>query len=255
MIIGAQLYSVRDKCVSEETIKATFKAMKEIGYTSVQISGFPYDAQKARDYADEYGLHIGLTHTAIDQIINNTQQIIKNHKILKADMIGIGFPGGYYNDGVLETDRLIADLTPAVHAIQDAGLKFGYHNHAIEFKDLGGYYPLDILFEKTNWNFILDVGWVDVAGADAVKAVEKYVSRLEYVHLKDFRAAKEANEPDGHRIVSLYKGNVPLDSILSALKKAGTKVAYVEQDNAVEKNSYEEMKNSYEALKERGWTN
>ena len=80
MIIGAQLYSVRDKCVSEETIKATFKAMKEIGYTSVQISGFPYDAQKARDYADEYGLHIGLTHTAIDQIINNTQQIIKNHK-------------------------------------------------------------------------------------------------------------------------------------------------------------------------------
>ena len=92
-------------------------------------------------------------------------------------------------------------------------------------------------------------------GADAVKAVEKYASRLEYVHLKDFRAAKEANEPDGHRIVSLYKGNVPLDSILSALKKAGTKVAYVEQDNAVEKNSYEEMKNSYEALKERGWTN
>ena len=250
MIIGAQLYSVRDKCGSEEGIKATLKKMKEIGYISVQISGFAYDAQKSRDYADEYGLHIGLTHTAIDQIINNTQQVIQNHKILKADMIGIGFPGGYYNEGILETDRLIADLTPAVHAIEDAGLKFGYHNHAIEFKDLGGYYPLDVLFEKTNWNFILDVGWVDFAGADAVKAVEKYASRLQYVHLKDFRAAKDEKEPDGNRIVSLYKGNVPLDAILPALKKAGTKVAYVEEDNAVEKNSYQEMQNSYEALKE-----
>ena len=56
MIIGAQLYSVRDKCGSEEGIKATLKKMKEIGYISVQISGFAYDAQKARDYADEYGL-------------------------------------------------------------------------------------------------------------------------------------------------------------------------------------------------------
>ncbi len=255
MIIGAQLYSVRDKCSTEDGIKATFKRMKEIGYSSVQISGFPYNAEKAKEYADEYGLHIGLTHTAIDQIINHTQEVIQNHKILGADVVGIGYPGGYYNNGILETDRLISDLTSAVQAIEDAGLKFGYHNHAMEFKDLGGYYPLDILFEKTNWNFILDVGWVDFAGADAVKAVNKYASRLEYVHLKDFRAAQEPNEPDGNRIVSLYNGNVPLDAILTALKKAGTKVAYVEQDNAVEKNSYEEMKNSYEALKKKGWTN
>lgn len=255
MIIGAQLYSVRDKCGSEEDIKATFKKMKEIGYASVQISGFPYNAQKAREYADEYGLHIGLTHTGIDQIINDTQQVIKNHKILGADVVGIGFPSGYYNNDIFEMDRLIADLTPAVCAIEDAGLKFGYHNHNMEFKDLGGYYPMDILFEKTSWNFILDVGWVDFAGADAVKAVEKYASRLQYVHLKDFRPAKEEGEAGGARIVSLYKGAVPLDTILPALKKAGTKVAYVEQDNAVERNSYEEMQNSYEALKEKGWAN
>lgn len=46
MKIGAQLYSVNIKCKTEEGIRETIKAMKELGYESVQISGFEYDAEK-----------------------------------------------------------------------------------------------------------------------------------------------------------------------------------------------------------------
>ena len=77
MIIGAQLYSVRDKCSNAEDIKATFSEMKKMGYTSVQVSGFPYDAEVVHQAAVENDLHIGLTHTSTREIINETDEVIR----------------------------------------------------------------------------------------------------------------------------------------------------------------------------------
>lgn len=255
MIIGAQLYSVNTKCTTEEGIRKTFKVMKEQGYESVQISGFDYEAEKINLYAEMFDLHIGLTHTAISKILNETDEVIRLHKVMGADVVGIGYPAGYVEDGIVNVDKLVSDLKPAVEKIQNAGLGFGYHNHAMEFLDLGGFCTMDILFEKTNWNFILDIGWCDVAGADAVAAIRKYASRLKYVHLKDFREAYEDDRGPGDRIVPLYHGRVPLDEAIAALKEVGTvEVAYVEQDNASgAEDPYAEMKESIDQLKARGW--
>jgi len=255
VIIGAQLYSVKAKCTSEEGIRETFKTMKAQGYESVQISGFEYDADKVKLYAEEFNLHVGLTHTAIPKIINETDEVIRLHKIMGADVVGIGYPAGYVEDGIVDVDKLISDLKPAVKKIQAQGLGVGYHNHAIEFFDLGGYCTMDLLFEKTNWNFILDIGWCDVAGADVISAIRKYASRLKYVHLKDFREAHEGDQNHGDRIVPLYHGQVPLDEAIATLKEVGSvEVAYVEQDNASgAADPYAEMKKSIDQLRVRGW--
>ena len=255
MLIRTQLYSFDLKCTTEEGIRETFKIMKAQGYESVQISGFDYEAEKVKLYAEEFDLHVGLTHTPISKIMNETDEVIRIHKVMGADVVGIGYPSGYVEDGIVNVDRLISDLKPAVEKIKTAGLGFGYHNHAMEFLDLGGYCTMDILFEKTDWNFILDIGWCDVAGADVVEAIRKYASRLRYVHLKDFREAHESDLYQGDRIVPLYHGLVPLDEAIVALKEAGTVVvAYVEQDNASDaEDPYAEMKESIDQLKERGW--
>lgn len=255
MIIGAQLYSVCNKCDSDEGIRMTFKTMKEYGYDSVQISGFAYDPEKTRQFADELGLHIGLTHTEIPEIINETDEVIRKHKILGADVVGVGYPGEYQKDGLVLIDQLIADLSPAAKKIEEAGLKLAYHNHYMEFVDLGGFNAMDVLYEKTNWNFTLDTGWVDYAGADAVATIKKYADRLQYVHIKDFRAPKEEGELHVNRIVPIYYGATPMDDIMQALNDVGTvKVAYVEQDNAVEaEDPYGEMKKSIDALRAKGW--
>ena len=133
MKIGAQLYSINVKCKTEEGIRETFKTMKEQGYKSVQISGFAFDAEKLKGYAEEFGLHIGLTHTAIPKIIEETDTVIREHKVMGADVVGIGYPAGYVEDGIVNVDKLIEDLAPAVKKIQEAGLGFAYHNHSLEF--------------------------------------------------------------------------------------------------------------------------
>lgn len=252
MIIGAQLYSVRDRCQCREQLNDTLCRLRDIGYRSVQISGFDYDAEKIKQHCDSIGLHIGLTHTPISDIINHTDKVINNHKILGADVIGIGNPGGYTIFGHILIHKLLSDLRKPVEKIYAAGLKFGYHNH---YKEFQGRIPfMDRLYEKTRWNFILDVGWMNYAGVDNSEKLRKYASRLEYVHLKDFRNPSNTNERIVDCCVPLYQGVTPLDDMLIDLQKAGTKVAYVEQDTApYSGDSVEQMEISFNNLKEHGW--
>ena len=256
MKIGAQLYSINNKCRSPEDIKATLTEMKEIGYESVQLSGFPYDAELTRAAADEVGIHIGLSHTAIPDIINSTDEVIRKHLITGADTIGIGSPGSYAEGNVVHYKEMIRDLTPAVEKIQAAGLNFAFHNHFLELEDLGGFTILDYLYENTSWNFILDTGWVHYTGTDVISVIKKYKDRLKYVHLKDFREAREDDKHFTDRIVPMYDGAIPFDEIIAALVEVGTvEIAYVEQDNASKaEDPYGQMRKSYEALKAHGWT-
>ena len=256
MKIGAQLYSINNKCQSPEDIKATLQRMKDIGYKSVQLSGFPYDAELTRAAADEVGIHIGLSHTSIPEILENTDEVIRKHLITGADTVGIGSPGPYMKDGKVDYERMLRELAPAVEKIQAAGLNFAYHNHYWEFTDLGGFNLMDYFYENTNWNFILDTGWVHFTGTDVIATIRKYADRLKYVHLKDFREAREDDANIVDRIVPMYDGAIPFDEIIATLVDVGTvEIAYVEQDNASKaEDPYAEMERSYRALAAHGWT-
>lgn len=255
MLFGAQLYSVNTKCQTSEGIKETFKAMKEMGYSSVQLSGFPYNAEEVKAYADEIGIHVGLTHTPIPEILNNTDEVIRKHLVMGADTVGIGYPAGYVDGETVRVEDMVRELTPAVEKIQAAGLNFAFHNHFLEFRDLGGYNAMDYMYENTNWSFILDTGWVDFTGADVIEVINKYKDRLKYVHLKDFREAQESDESMISRIVPLYYGAVDFDKIIAALIEVGTcEIAYVEQDTAhLTDDPWGEMQKSIDKLREHGW--
>ena len=156
----------------------TFGALAAMGYKSIQVSGFTYNAEYVRSVADEFGLHIGLTHTPVDEIINNTEEVIRKHKVLGADVVGVGGAFGVYmKDGKILIDNFIRDISPAVEKLRAAGLKFAFHNHAKEFEDYGGYTIMDKLFETTDWNFTFDTGWAHYAGADVLALIEKYKAK------------------------------------------------------------------------------
>ena len=160
----------------------------------------------------------------------------------------------YKTLGKIRYEDLVRDLSPAVKKIQEAGLNFAYHNHHYEFFDLGGFTVMDYLYENTNWNFILDTGWVYYTGTDVPATIRKFADRLKYVHLKDFRVPLETAETDWG-IVSLYEGGIDWDEIIKTLIDVGaTEIAYVEQDTASKMpDPYGEMEKSFKALKSHGW--
>ena len=254
IILGAQLYSVRTLFSSDEETEHTLKALKEMGYESVQVSGFQFDAEKISEYTKKLGLSVGLTHTPIPEIIENTDEVIKKHKILNAPMVGVGAPVGYMEDGIIDIERFMAEIQDAVKKIQDAGLLFGYHNHYFEFKDLGGFNAMDVFIDQTDWNFILDTGWAYVSDVDCPTLIKRIHSRMPYIHLKDFKKDVGDDGKTYSTICSVGEGFVDFELMLAPMKESGTLAVYVEQDNAADKpEPLYEMKKSYEYIKERKW--
>ena len=118
MSLGAQLYTVRDYTKNEADYRMMMKKIAEIGYKTVQMSGFNTEAITPaiiKEVTEENNLKVVLTHTAWDRIKNETEQVIEEHNLFNCDAIGIG---GYHGDRSYDGFMRFCD----------SGL-FGYKDH------------------------------------------------------------------------------------------------------------------------------
>ena len=92
MEIGAQLYTIRAYTQTKEDFRRSMKKIADMGYSCVQLSAVGKDvtAQVAADICKEYGLKIVLTHSSIDRILYDTDQLIAEHKLMGCKYIGLG---------------------------------------------------------------------------------------------------------------------------------------------------------------------
>jgi len=68
------------------------------------------------------------------------------------------------------------------------GIRFGYHNHALEFDKIDGQLPYDILVSQTDpllVTFEMDLYWVTRGGHNPIDLFKKYPGRFELWHVKD----------------------------------------------------------------------
>lgn len=251
MIIGAQLYTVRDFCRTLDDFAETLKKVREIGYTTVQVSGTcGYEAEWLRDQLKANGLTCGITHFNYDRIINDTEAVIAEHKTFGCDFIGVGsMPGGAAN-----YQRFLAEAKAPGKKIHNAGLQFMYHNHDFEYKNvLEDNRPLmhhiSDDFTAEELCFTLDTFWVKAGGYDVIEEIERLSGRLPVVHFKDMLINEE-----GQRKMAWVGGGNQLDfeKIIAAFDKAGSKLAYIEQDDCNGENPFDCLKKSYEYLKTLG---
>jgi len=253
MIIGAQMYSVRDMAKNPIEIDAAFKRLKEIGYTAVQASGLgPITPEELRDISQKYSLPIVVTHTNTERLLKETQAVIDEHKTFGCKNIGVGYMPGNYHGSIEGFRQFAADFSPVARLIAENGMQFHYHNHDFEFAEFEGKCGFDVLIEATekdNWHFILDTFWVEYAGKNVIEYINKLSGRLSNVHLKDMQVL------DGKRTMCpVGKGTLDFSEILSAFEKAGTQYAHVEQDNASDfGNPFDQLEISYKNLSKMGW--
>ena len=253
MIIGAQLYTLRDFCRNTDDFSETLKKVADIGYTTVQVSGTcPYEAEWLRDELKKNGLSCGITHFDFNRVLNDTDKVIEEHKTFGCRYIGLGsMPGGASH---YEEFRTNPKLIPALDTIAAAGMKFMYHNHNGEYETLGAdgrpvMFHLSEDFTPAQMGFTLDTYWVYFGGFDVVPEIERLAGRLPVVHLKDMFVM-----PDGERRMSWVGGGNALDfeKIVSAFEKAGTEYAYIEQDNCYGEDPFSCLKKSYDYLTSLG---
>ncbi len=230
MKLGFQLFSVRNLLQTPQDVRAAFRKIKQIGYENVQLSGVgSITAEELADISKESELPIVCTHTAFDRIVNDTDAVIAEHKIFGCPVVGLGMmPNGFDVNMHDVLDDFLKTLETPVKKINDAGLRFAYHNHNFEFKtNADGVTCYDVMLDKLDWDFILDTYWVEFTGFSAAEYMRKVGSRLKNVHFKDMSASDR-------KICACGDGTLDFKALYEVCREVGVQNVLIEQDNAAE---------------------
>lgn len=249
--VGIQMYSVRDKC--QEDFLGTIRKIAAIGYKYVELAGtYGVSATDLRNALDEAGLqapsaHIGLQlqDGAGDWKSKLKEQVTYAQELGLKRFIVPWYPLGDHPT-LADVDKMASILEEASDIVIQAGMSFGYHNHAFEFKPVDGKLVIDRLLERIPADKLFaefDLGWVQVAGADPAAYVRKYAGRVPIVHAKDFKADGSDTE--------IGKGSVDWDSALAACEEVGVEYVIIEQEG-YEIDSLTSAKNNLDFFRARG---
>ena len=106
-------------------------------------------------------------------------------------------------------------------AAEASGIKAVYHPHLGSLVETAQ--QIDEVMSYTSMKLVPDLGHIMGAGSDPVKVVEKYLSRIPYIHFKDFR--------DGN-FLPPCDGDIDFSSIAGLLKSGPGADIAVEVDGA-----------------------
>jgi sugar phosphate isomerase/epimerase len=256
MQIGAQLYTVCQHTQTLDGFDSSLKKVADMGYKTVQVSGTcAYDPVWLRDALQKHGLTCVITHVDPENILEKTEQVVREHEIFGCRHIGIGgMPGNMRNtlEGYEEFKRV---FLPAAVKMRDLGAKLMYHNHWFEFDKLNGKDVIERIMEDfpaDSIDFTLDLGWAAYSGTDVVKLIETLNGRLSRIHLKDYADLPADGSIDTPAYLRpIYEGKLDYDAYIAALEKAGCEYALVEQDWCYTEDPFECLKRSYENVTKR----
>ncbi len=245
--IGLQLYSVRE--LLPKDYAGVLRQIAALGYRDVEAAGFfNHTASDVKQAMSDAGLRCVSAHYGLTELQNNLDKIIDFHKKLAAEYIICSFPGikdptrlknsshasivqSFTMDDWHWNAEQFNQIGPKVKA---AGLKFGYHNHTMEFGAQNGAVPFDELIRLTDpalVTFEMDCGWVTVGGGDPAAYLRKYPDRISMLHIKDFKhTGKPASITAPPPAAELGRGTVDFPAIFQAAQKGKIKHYFVEQE-------------------------
>ncbi|MCB1333661.1 MAG: sugar phosphate isomerase/epimerase [Roseivivax sp.] len=230
MDVSFQLYSAREFTPWEGVIKT----LAGLGYTQVEGFGGVYaDAAAFRALLDQHGLSmpsghffpIGKFEGELDSTLAAAKSLGMNRVFCPApeDALRAGADADAWID-------LAKRLETAAKKVQDAGLRFGWHNHHWEFMPLpGGEIAMELILEHApsiEWE--IDVAWVVRGGGDPLQWIARHADRITTAHVKDIAPAGECANEDGWADVG--QGTMDWPAITKALRGAGVDLFVMEHD-------------------------
>lgn len=249
--VGIQLYMVNNDLAKDPA--GTLKRLAQIGYSEVETAGWgKLSAAQFRDLLRDAGLRAPSAHLGFG--MEETGKLLEDGKTLGVEFVVSSIlppKDKGLSDFFKVVDSLSADDFRHIAAraneigqkAKEAGLKYAYHNHNFEFRDLGdGKTGYDILLEETDASvvkFEADCGWMTVAGKDPLDYLKHHGDRFAMLHVKDFKNITKpvtsihtmiSHSPDLPISTELGGGSVDLKPIVEAGLRAGVKHMFVEQE-------------------------
>lgn len=227
--ISIQLYTVRDLAAND--FDATLGQVAAAGYRAVEFAGFNgLTASAVRMLLDAHGLKTSSAHVPLEDFRNRLDGVVEDLTTIGAEW-GV-VPWVAPDDRSPEALKAMAGEFDGFAArLQEAGIKFAYHNHDFEFTTTSddGTTVFDQMVAVTTpglVSFELDAFWAAVGGFDPAAVINANPDRIGLVHLKDGNTA----DLDRGKDLPFGAGNLDWDAILSAARAAGVAWYVTEQD-------------------------
>ncbi len=215
--IGLQIYSLGKELT--DNVPAGMKKIAEIGYSTIELAGYrdrkmgEYEVGAYKKIVDDAGLKITSSHVNpperkytkenIAGIAEFWKKTVEDHvKLGVTYLVQPGLPTIETHDDA----RLVCEVyNNAGEIAKAAGIKWGYHNHNMEFKRIAkpgeaiqtgpmatfrptGDVIYDLLLDGTDPNLVffeMDVYWTVMGQTDPLEYFEKYPTRFPLLHIKD----------------------------------------------------------------------
>lgn len=228
--LGIQLYTLRDFCQNADDFNSTLAYLADLGVKDVQISAIgPIAPETQKEILTKNNMSVCVTHKPLDRFINDTENLIEEHKTIACNSLGLGAAPDEYRYTKKAVDAFIDKINTISEKLKANGMTFNYHNHDFEFQTMdNGETMIDYLINNTDpsvFHFIPDVAWIHFAGADPVEYLRKMKGRVKVCHFKDYVII------DGERkFCTLGEGKVDLKACYEACKELGIPYIMYEQD-------------------------
>lgn len=228
--VAAQLYTVRDFCRDAGSLAATAKKLRAIGYTAVQVSAIgPIPEAEIVAILQGEGLTICATHEPSLEILDEPEKVISRLQRLGCRLTAYPYPAGVDFTDAAQVETLVRKLNASGAKLRAAGIRLGYHNHAIEFVKFRGAPVLEYIYTQTaaeNLAAELDTFWIHYGGGDVVEWTRRLGGRIPCIHLKDYGFTKE----NKHTWCEIGAGTLPFKRIIAEAEAGGCEWFIVEQD-------------------------
>ncbi|EON78421.1 Inosose dehydratase [Lunatimonas lonarensis] len=234
--IALQLYSLRNQ------MKVDVDQYHEIiGQWGVQYieGGGTYGMSDAdyRAFLKEKGLKMVSIGASFEEMRDSPDAVIGRAKAFGANyIVTFWIPHTSGRFGESEAREAVRVFNAAGKLAKSAGLKFCYHPHGYEFGPHEGGTLFDyMLANASDFDFQMDVFWVQMGGANPLTLLQKHPDRFPLIHLKD----REKGTPgtydgtgDVESNVVLGTGDIDIAGIIRQAKRNGVEYLIIEDESS-----------------------
>jgi len=234
--IALQLYSLRNEM--REDMKGSHQLIADWGIKYIEGGGtYGMELNEYKKFISDLGLSVIAVGADFKQLQENPQAIIDNAKAYGAKYatcFWIPHTNGEFS--IKETQEAIKVFNEAGKILKDAGITLCYHPHGYEFQPYNNGTLFDELLKNAkNYDFNMDVFWVQMGGGDPLAIMKKYPKKFPLLHLKD-RAIGTPGSSDGRGDVEtnvvLGTGDVDIHGLIKQAQKSGTKYLIIEDESS-----------------------
>jgi sugar phosphate isomerase/epimerase len=222
--LGIQLYSVRE--LTAKDFRGTLQMLAHLGYGAVEFAGYGgVPASEMRGWLGELDLRVVGSHVQIDDLQKEFDREADYLNGIGGEFLIVPWPPERFTRDEAGWAKLGRELADLAAKAKQRGLRFAYHNHALEIARIGGRVGFEIILEHAGPDVSaeIDTHWVAAGGESPSVLIRQLAGRCALLHIKDMH-------PDGKRDCPIGDGTLDWPGIQFAAEEAGVEAFVVEQE-------------------------